>query len=71
MAEQNTISIKTLINNVMRKQRYAKFNTSDTTLTRILHVATLYFNRILHILFKGRRQLRNSNCSQNLFLYLN
>jgi len=47
--------VKYIINKNIKKQSYTKFNTSDTTLKRILHVATLYFNRILHILIKDRR----------------
>ena len=31
-----------------------ELNTSDTSLTRIVFVATLYFNRILHLQIKAR-----------------
>jgi len=35
-----------------------KLNTTDTSLTRILYVATLYFNRILHVQIKAPRKTR-------------
>jgi hypothetical protein len=34
---------------------YTKLNTFDTSLTRILYVATLYFNRILNVQIKANR----------------
>ena len=49
---------------------YTKLNTFDTSLTRILYVATLYFNRILNGQIKANREL-SIECSQNSFQYLN
>jgi hypothetical protein len=36
-------------------QCYTKLNISHTSLTRILYVATLYLNRILHVHLKAPR----------------
>jgi len=38
----------------INKQINTKLNTPDITLTLILYVATLYFNRILHLQIKAR-----------------
>jgi hypothetical protein len=44
-------------------KNHTKLNTSDTPLTRVLYVATLYFNRILNVQIKANRLINGFNIS--------